>query len=269
MRRIAVVSVALLAGSWPVVAIAQEIAEGERIVTIHKAELRSGNDTTGTVPAGNVLDVKHVNGDWFWVSWTLHKTVKGWIGRSDVIPFSLAEDYFEEELKRNPQAAEAYNTRGTLRIEKGDLDLAIEDFNQAVRLNAKFAVAYDNRGLAWGRKKEYDKAIADYNEAIRLDPKLVNAWNNRAWEEATAQEDRTRNGKKAVADANKALELAGAEDDPTILTTLAAANAEAGDFANAVKWQARAVELASSAAQKSDWQARLELYRNRQAYRDN
>ena len=65
MRRIAVVSVALLAGSWPVVAIAQEIAEGERIVTIHKAELRSGNDTTGTVPEGNVLDVKHVNGDWF------------------------------------------------------------------------------------------------------------------------------------------------------------------------------------------------------------
>ncbi len=158
---------------------------------------------------------------------------------------------------------------GALRIEKGDLDLAIEDFNQAVRLNPKMAVAFDNRGLAWGRKKEYDKAIADYNEAIRLDPKLVNAWNNRAWEEATAQEDRTRNGKKAVADASKALELAGAEDDPTILTTLAAANAEAGDFANAVKWQTRAVELASSAAQKSDWLARLELYRNRQAYRDN
>ena len=185
-----------------------------------------------------------------------------------MIPFSQAEDYFEEELKRNPKA-EAYNTQGTLRIEKGDLDLAIEDFNQAIRLNAKFAVAYDNRGLAWGRKKEYDKAIADYSEAIRLDPKLVNAWNNRAWEEATAQEDRTRNGKKALADANKALELAGSEDDPTILTTLAAANAEAGDFANAVKWHARAVELASSAAQKSDWQARLELYRNRQAYRDN
>ena len=179
MRRIAVVSVALLAGSWPVVAIAQEIAEGERIVTIHKAELRSGNDTTGTVPEGNVLDVKHVNGDWFWVSWTLHKTVKGWIGRSDVIPFSQAEDYFEEELKRNPKAADAYNTRGALRIEKGDLDLAIEDFNQAIRLNAKFAVAYDNRGLAWGRKKEYDKAIADYSEAIRLDPKYFAAYEGR------------------------------------------------------------------------------------------
>ena len=269
MRRIAAVTVALLAGSWPVAVFAQEIGEGERIVTIHRAELRAGNDTTGTVPEGNVLDVKHVNGDWFWVSWTLHKTVKGWISRSDVIPFSQAEDYFEEELKRNPKAADAYNTRGTLRIEKGDLDLAIEDFNEAIRLNAKLAVAYDNRGLAWGRKKEYDKAIADYNEAIRLDPKLVNAWNNRAWEEATAQEAGLATARRALADANKALELAGAEDDPTILTTLAAAKREAGDFRQRGQMAGRAVDLASSATQKSDWQARLELYRNRQAYRDN
>jgi tetratricopeptide (TPR) repeat protein len=268
MRRIAVVLAALLAGFWPAAAFAQEIGVGERIVTIRKADLRSGNDTTGTVPGGNILEVKYVNGDWFWVAWTMHKTVKGWISRSDVIPFSQAEDYFEEQLRRNPNA-EGYNTRGMIRLGKGDLDLAVADFTEAIRLNPKFAVAYDNRGVAWGREKEYAKSIADYSAAIRIDPKLVNAWNDRAWEEATAQEDRARNGKKAVADAKRALELAGSDDDPTMFATLAAAYAEAGDFTNAVKWQSRAVQLAPSAAQKADWQARLELYRNRQAYRDN
>src|SRR5580658_9499432 len=124
MRRIAVVTVTLLAGSWPVAAFAQEIGVGERIVTIRKADLRSGNDTTGTVPGGNILEVKYVNGDWFWVAWTMHKTVKGWISRSDVIPFSQAEDYFEEQLRRNPNA-EGYNTRGMIRLGKGDLDLAV------------------------------------------------------------------------------------------------------------------------------------------------
>lgn len=266
MRPLAVVTVALLAGSWTVAAFAQEIGEGERIVTIRKADLRTGNDTTGAVPEGNILEVKHVNGDWFWVAWTLHSTVRGWISRSDVIPFSQAEDYFEEQLRQNP-SADAYNTRGMIRLGKGDLDLAIADFTEAIRLNPKLAVAYDNRGAAWGREREYAKSIADYSAAIRVDPKLVNAWNDRAWEEATAPEDKARNGKKALADAKKALELAGS-DDAAIVATLAAAYAEAGDFTNAVRWQTRAVELAPSEAQKTDWQSRLELYRSRQAYRD-
>ena len=146
---------------------------------------------------------------------------------------------------------------------------AIADFNQAIKLDPKLASAYDNRGLAWGRMKEYEKAIADYGEAIRLDPKFVSAWNDRAWEEATAIEPKVRDGKKAIADSTKALELAGSKEDPLLLTTLAAAYAEAGDFESAAKWQARAVELAPSTEQKTDWQARLELYRGRQAYREN
>jgi tetratricopeptide (TPR) repeat protein len=268
MRRIAVVSVALFAGFWSVAAFAQEIGVGERIVTIRKADLRAGNDTTGSVPEGNILEVKQANGDWFWVAWTMHKTVKGWINRADVIPFSQAEDHFEEQL-RNNASADAYNTRGMIRLGRGDLSPAIADFTEAIRLDPKLAVAYDNRGVAWGTQKEYVKSLADYNQAIRLDPKLVSAWNDRAWEEATAPEDRVRNGKQAVADARKALELAGTDDDPTFLTTLAAAYAEAGDFTNAVKWQGRAVQLAPSSGQSTEWQSRLELFRNRRAYRDN
>ena len=88
-------------------------------------------------------------------------------------------------------------------------------------------------------------------------------------EEATAIDAKIRDGKKAVADANKAMELAGSSDDPMLLGTLAAASAEAGDFDTAVKWQTRAVKLAPSEDQKTDWQSRLDLYKGRQAYREN
>jgi tetratricopeptide (TPR) repeat protein len=267
MRPVVVLSLALSAGLLPRVASAQEVAEGERVVTVRDAALRANNDTTGTVPKGNVLDVKHVNGDWYWVVWTQHKTMKGWVNRSDVILFSQALDFFDDEVKRNPSAW-AYNARGLVWFGKGDLDRAIADFTAAIRLDPKFSAAYDNRGLAWGREKEYQKAIADYNEAIRLDPTQVNPWNDRAWEEATSIENHVRDGKKAVKDATKALELAGSKDDPMISTTLAAAYAEAGDFQNAVKWQERAVHLAPTASQKTDWQSRLDLYKGHEPFRE-
>jgi tetratricopeptide (TPR) repeat protein len=267
MRLVALVAVAVTAGLIPCVAFGQEVAEGERVVTVRDAPLRSGNDTTGTVPMGNILDVKHVNGEWYWVTWTLHKTAKGWINRADVVGFYPALEYFNEEIKREP-TARAYNARGVAYFGRGDLDLALADFNQAIKLDPKMAAAFDNRGLTWGRKKEYQKAIADYDQAIKLDPKLVSAWNDRAWEEATAIEAKTRDGKKAVQDSKKALELAGSSDDPTLLTTLAAAYATAGDFESAVKWQTRAVQLAPSAEQRTDWQSRLDLYRGRQAYQE-
>jgi tetratricopeptide (TPR) repeat protein len=267
MRSRLVLSLVLTAGFVPGLAFAQDIAEGERIVTTRDAALRSGNDTTGTVPPGNVLDVKHVNGDWYWVVWTQRKTIKGWVNRADIVPFGQALDQFEEELKRSPSAP-AYNARGIIRFGKGDLDLAIADFTEAIKLDGKSSTAYDNRGVAWGREKEYAKAIADYDKAIELDPKFANAWNDRAWEEATAQEAKFRDGKKAVTDATKALELSGSKDDPLILTTLAAAYAEAGDFENAVKWQTRAVQLAPSSERKADWQTRLELYKDHKPFRE-
>ncbi len=100
MRLVGVLAVAALAGLLPSFAFAQEVAEGERIVTIRDAPLRSGNDTTGTVPMGNILDVKHVNGEWYWVTWTQHKTAKGWINRADVVGFFPALEYFNEEIRR-------------------------------------------------------------------------------------------------------------------------------------------------------------------------
>jgi Flp pilus assembly protein TadD len=299
IRLAAVLSVVLSFGLLPSVVSGQQV--GDKIVVItDDAPLRSNNETMGSVPKGNVLVVKNVNGDWFWVIWSSGETetVKGWISRSDVIPFSQALDFFNEELKRNP-TANAYSDRGMIWAEKGEKDIAIADYNEAIRLDPhltsaynnrgnawnakkeydkaiadydeairldpKFALANNNRGIAWRAKKEYDKAICDYNEAIRLDPKYSDPWNNRAMIYAACTDPRFRNGRKAVDDATQACELTRWKNGGWI-DTLAAAYAEAGDFDVAVKWQTKARDMVSE-KEKADYQSRLDLYKAHKPYR--
>ena len=115
-------------------------------------------------------------------------------------------------------------------------------------------------GSAWEKKGRYDKALADFNEAIRLDPRDGWNHNNRAWLLATCPEARYRDGRQAVASATHACELAGWKQ-AYLIGTLAAAYAEAGDFDAAIKWQTRANAMYSDAKDRSNGEARLELYR--------
>jgi Tfp pilus assembly protein PilF len=274
MRQVAPLSVVLSVCFLPAAAFAQ-LAGDKIVVTTDKAPLGWayktpsgwGYTTTGTVPSGNILTVKHVNADWFWV---IHSgetgTVIGWIYRSDVIPFSQALDFFNEEVKRNP-TARAYNTRGMILQAKGEHDIAIGDFNEAIRRDPHFKWAFRNRGNAWKAKNEFDKATADYNEAIRLDPKYIAAWDSRAWLEAVSPNARFRDGKRAVEDAKRSLELARSKDDPELVDTLAAAYAESGDFASAVKWETRARDMAPE-KEPADYQSRLDLYKAHKPYRE-
>ena len=52
------------------------------------------------------------------------------------------------------------------------------------------------------------------------------------------------------------------------LDTLAAAHAEAGDFAAASEWQDKAIALLSDVREKDDFRSRLALYRARQPFQD-
>ena len=53
-----------------------------------------------------------------------------------------------------------------------------------------------------------------------------------------------------------------------MIDTLAAAYAEIGDFASAIKWQTKALELETDAKNKEEYMARLKLYRQKKPYRD-
>ena len=65
---------------------------------------------------------------------------------------------------------QAYNSRGAVYCNNGEVDRAIEDFNRAIQLKSDYADAYYNRGVAYEVKGEVDRAVEDYTKTIQLNP---------------------------------------------------------------------------------------------------
>ncbi|ADB17773.1 Tetratricopeptide TPR_2 repeat protein [Pirellula staleyi DSM 6068] len=174
---------------------------------------------------------------------------------------------YSKVIQLDPQFPAAYLSRGNIYIDQGDADRAISDFTTALRLKPESSEAFNLRGVAHGAKNNYDRALQDFGSAVRLNPANTTALNNRGWMLATCPDDQYRSGKQALADATKACELTK-YNRPEILDTLAAAAAETGDFAAAIRWIEKALELVpvQSETHKS-FSERLSLYQNSKPYR--
>jgi len=181
--------------------------------------------------------------------------------------YDKAIDDHSKAIRLDPQNSHYFNNRGNAQSAIGNYAKALDDFNEAIRLDPQEAVAYNNRGNARYFRKEYEKALVDFGEAIRLDPTDPVAYNSRAVLLASCPDEKFRDGKKAIADATKACELTEWKDAETI-DTLAAACAEAGDFAKAIEWQNKAILLADD-DDKPDLQARLALYQDNKPFRQD
>ena len=150
---------------------------------------------------------------------------------------------------------------------------AIKVFGQVTKLDSEYWQAYRMRGDTLLAMKDYSKAIADFEKALKLAPtdngERSGILNNLSWTLSTSLEDDVRDGKRALELGLEACELTEYKK-PHILSTLAAAYAETGQFEKAVEWSQKAVELGreSKEPQLEQLEAELESYRKKEPWRE-
>ncbi|MGA2258019.1 MAG: tetratricopeptide repeat protein [Thermoguttaceae bacterium] len=211
----------------------------------------------------------------------------------------------EKILEIKPGQPKLMRMRAILLADLGKYDAAIEELQNMHRANPKDSLTMLQLGMVYTSMKKYDKAIevydailtdrpddveamrgrgdallnlgrrsnaeSDYEQALKLQPHDVGILNNYAWVLATAPEDKLRDGHRALALATDACRQTDYKED-YILSTLAAAYAETGDFESARKWAAQAVEAKpgphAEPSRKDELKKELESYKASKPWRE-
>jgi tetratricopeptide repeat protein len=236
---------------------------GQKVMPKEDCKIRAGDQVLELKRFRIPYVVQKVDGSRFWVG----DGLKGWVESKDVVPLADAVAYYTEVIRLKPGSEWAFRQRAAGWKEKGDLDNAIKDETEAIRLDPTVSNSHNNRGNTFNKKGEYDKAIQDFAEAIRLDPNNSLPYNNRASLWATCRDEKFRDGKRAVESATKACELTKWKDARAV-STLAAANAESGDFDAAIHWEEKAISLTTDDKSLSIQKKNLALFKDHKPVRN-
>jgi tetratricopeptide (TPR) repeat protein len=184
--------------------------------------------------------------------------------------WDAAVDHLQQAIKLRPDYADAYFNLGTVLFQQGRLDQAIAQWRKALEIRPRDAEAHRNVGDALRKQGKVREAMSEYEQALNIAPEDTAALNNLAWILATYSDASMRDGARAVTLATRAVQASGRRN-PSFVRTLAAAHAEAGQFAEAAATAEAAKALANTQS-KPELARRLEeeitLYRARVALRE-
>ena len=177
---------------------------------------------------------------------------------------------FEKALQSDPQLPNVHENIATILLQQGRFDQAIDHLQQELQINPASGEAHNDLGIAWSQQGRLDQAISEWQKALELQPNNLKAYSNLVWVFATFPDDTIRNGAKAVALGEHALQLSG-EKDPRMYRLLAAAYAENGQFDKAIETAQRGSQLAirlGNEALAKTLESNLGLYRRSLPLRD-
>ena len=151
-------------------------------------------------------------------------------------------DHYESALRLRDGNAAAHFGLGRALAAEQKTDAAIFHFRKALDIQPDYIAASNDLGVLFASKGEVKEAIAAWGQSLLFDPDNADAANNIAWMRATAAEPELRDGREALELAQGALRIGG--ENAIVLRTLAAAQAENGQFAEAIATCQRGEELA-------------------------
>lgn len=161
----------------------------------------------------------------------------------------LALPSFLEALRIDDRDHQTLNTVGVIYMEGGKLAEALPWYQRALEIDPLNTMARANLAITLHSLGRIAEAVPLYRENLRLRREWPIGANNLAWILATSPDDKLRNGPEALALAQKACASA-AHKDPGYLATLAAAQAETGDFPAAIATSRLALQSVPPANQQ-------------------
>jgi tetratricopeptide (TPR) repeat protein len=190
---------------------------------------------------------------------------------------------FQEALRLQPGAAETHNNLGIALDRQGQTDGAIRQFQEALRLQPDYFRPHLALAQMLTRLGRLQDAAFHMEEFLRVCPgsnlespnspireRAAGALNDLAWFLATSDRAEDRDCVRAVRFAERACKLTQYRQT-ALVSTLAAAYAEAGRFQEAIQTAQQARDLAQAAGQPEVAEKNrqlLELYRSGKAYRN-
>jgi len=157
-----------------------------------------------------------------------------------------AISHYRRALQSKPDYTEAHNNLAAALEAQGRLDEAIKHYRQALQIVPDYARVHYNLGHVLVMAGQLDVALEHFREAVRLKPDWPTPLNDLARILATHTDSKVQDARQAIRFAEHAAELTKYQN-PSILETLAAAYAAAGQFDRAVTTTEAALTLASDA----------------------
>jgi tetratricopeptide (TPR) repeat protein len=178
--------------------------------------------------------------------------------------------HYQKAMAIRPDYFLAHYGLGRALLQKGELDAAIAQCRAALLIRSDDPDCQTVLAVALDQKGETAEAIQHYQKAVQISPQAIPALSNLSWLLATSSNDALRNGNKAVELAEHANQLCG-RANAIVLRTLAAAYAEAGQFAKAIESARAAIQQARLAGDNSlttELNQQLALYQLGIPYRE-
>ena len=174
-------------------------------------------------------------------------------------------------LKEEPGHLEANNNLAKAYLKTNKRALAARHLRRVVKAAPHLVEPCRTLGVLLYEARHYAEAVGVWQAGLKHHPKDAALLHHAAWSLATCPEPAVRDGKQAVALAGRLNEELGGRNAQA-LDTLAAAYAESGEFAEAVRTARRAIEVAKAFAGGAVFakqvERRLTLYRASTPYRE-
>ena len=177
---------------------------------------------------------------------------------------------YQKALAIKPDLGSAHDALGIALLKKGKVDEAIAHLLKAEQIEPRLAGEQNSLGIAFAKKGQLAEADGHFKKALQTNSRDVEARGNLAWLLATASDASVRDGVKALVLAQQASQLAS-PDDAMVLQALAAAEAETGNYPEAIAAARGALELAvnqNNEPLSGNLQTELKLYEAGRPARD-